>query len=31
MKHGNDRDNAIKQIYRDKDISTMMMGCYQYD
>ena len=26
MKHGNDREKTIKQIYRDKDISTMMIG-----
>ena len=26
MKHGNDREKTIRQIYRDKDISTVMIG-----
>ena len=26
MKHGNDREKTIRQIYKDKDISTVMIG-----
>ena len=26
MKHGNDREKTIRQIYRDKDISNIMIG-----
>jgi hypothetical protein len=26
MKHGNDRDKTIRQIYRDKNISTVLVG-----
>ena len=26
MKHGHDREKTIRQIYRDKDISTMLVG-----
>jgi hypothetical protein len=30
MKHGHDREKTIKQIYRDKDISTVLVGGFPF-